>query len=126
NGSAIFNEVLQINLDTNAFAAQLRQVEQQYDASIAKMQASTEKLNGFAKAGQDIQDATSYMDKFGAAIETALVRVPARLLVFTALAAAVAAIVEPIRMLDEGMSSLEGHSSAFNTLKEELADLRVG
>jgi hypothetical protein len=122
SGNAVFTEVLQVSVDSSAFAAQMAEVEQIYNASLAKMQASAQEFDGFSQVGQQVQGATGYIEQFGAAFEKALVRVPARLAVMTLIAAAIGAVVEPIRLLNEGMDNLENHSDAFHTLSEEIKD----
>ena len=122
SGSAVFTEVLQVSVDSSAFAAQMAQVEQIYNASLAKMQSSAQEFDGFSQVGQQVQGATGYIEQFGAAFEKALVRVPARLAVMTLIAAAIGAVVEPIRLLNEGMENLENHSDVFHGLAEDIKD----
>jgi hypothetical protein len=121
-GSPVFTEVLQVSVDSSAFAAQMAQVEKIYEASLQKMQSSAQQFDGFEQVGRQVQGATSYIEQFGAAFEKALVRVPARLAVMALFAAAVAAVVEPIRLLNEGMDNLENHSDAFHGLTQEFSD----
>jgi hypothetical protein len=122
SGSPVFNEVLNIQVDTSQFAAQMAQVEHIYNDHLVKMQQSAKQFDGFEQVGKQIQGATSYVEQFGAAFEKALIRVPARLAVMALIGAAIATVVEPIRLLNDGMENLEGHSSAFNEMRESLKD----
>jgi hypothetical protein len=133
---AVFQEVLSIGIDTTAFNAQIEAAVAKYQTAMGQMNeagstvgvgnfgAAADQLN---KLNQSADEGAGYFDKFGAAFETALVRVPARLIVFAALGAAIAAIAEPIRLVSEGFSDLENsqQGEGFRSTTESLDTLKV-
>jgi hypothetical protein len=48
-GSAVFSEVLSLQVDSTQFAVQMKAVEDIYEASLAKMQAAAQEANVAAR-----------------------------------------------------------------------------
>ena len=63
------------------------------------------------------------MNRFATGFESAMYRIPGRMAVLALLAAAVAAVVVPFKLLKDGFEALASSSVEFKTVHTQLADL---